>query len=51
MKWFLTTAGCVALAILGQYLVRHNWAIRDHFLGGYFTACLVHTYLQQAEKL
>jgi len=51
MNWFVTTTAAVLLAILGQYLAQHNWASSDHFLGGYFTAFLVNTYLEQAGKL
>lgn len=51
MKWFLTTTAAVLLALLGRYLVLHNWSISDYFLGGYVTACLVHAYVAQAEKL
>ena len=51
MKFILTTAGATVLCILGQYLVNANWAVSDHFLGGYFTASLVSIYLSWAEKL
>lgn len=51
MKWFLTTTAAVLLALLGQYLVRHNWPASDHFLGGYITAMLVSLYLDKGAKL
>lgn len=51
MKFILTTAAAVLLAILGQYLVVKNWGIGDRFLGGYFTAAIVSFYLEKAAKL
>ena len=51
MKFILTTAGAVALAFSGQYLVQHNWSLQDHFLGGYLSAYLVSVYLKIADTL
>lgn len=51
MKWFLTCTAAVLMAILGQYLVLHNWESSDYFMGGYWTAFMVNAYLQQADKL
>jgi hypothetical protein len=51
MKWFLTSTAAVMLAILGKYLVCHNWAIQDHFLGGYLTGCIVNFYINKAKKI
>ncbi|GFO67905.1 hypothetical protein GMLC_14840 [Geomonas limicola] len=51
MKFFLTTAGAVALCVLGQTLVGWNWSVEDQFFGGYATAFIVSAYLKMADTL
>jgi len=51
MKFILTTAAALALSVLGQYLVQHNWSVNDQFLGGYFTSYMVSTYLKIGDTL
>ena len=51
MKFILTTAAALAMSVLGQYLVQHNWNLNDQFFGGYVTSWIVSAYLKMVDTL
>lgn len=48
MKWTLTTAAAILLALLGEHLVL-QCEPRFFFLGGYLTSYFVSIYLKHSE--